>query len=536
VLNSPARKAASASPRARHSKSVLVTLLITLALITVASIAGSSIEAKVSDTSSPTPVSFPLNITAAPDGSVWYTESRDIANNLVQRTSGGTLTKFSIPSSMSDPGGMDTDSNGDIWFTEKAGDGRLVMFDTSGSSFIEYPTPVVGGAPYDVSVALNDDVWFSLRDSDQIGVRRDSGAWGIVDLPAGSEPHGIATGLDENVFIAAPGKDRIYEWTKHGTLRYWGLEAGTNPQDIAVDGTGNVWFSGQDRGRLGRIMPSLQRVEYDLPGESPEPLGLDVARVTGGGHRTDPVLVALTSGVGVVSACGVQGEHTLDSTYHPMDVTVEDDSDAWFTDIRGNRISRIFESTSGLTLVASKALLGFPSGVVLSGTLKDGATPLSGRTIKLLYKEPGDTTWSSLLNVITNGSGAFNLTDFPSRNRAYAANFDGDNVKGKAFSPQPCVEVEPSLSASYNDTVVRPGEKVTVSGSMTPVHSGYSVRLERKVGAVWTKLAESTFPSDGGYSIDWTPTATGEYVVRVTFRGDADNGWVSTSDRIIAVN
>ena len=536
MLNSPARKAASASPGARHSKSVFVTLLITLALITVAGITGSSIEAKVSDTSSPTPVSFPLNITAAPDGSVWYTESRDIANNLVQRTSGGTLTKFPIPSSMSDPGGMDTDSNGDIWFTEKAGDGRLVMFDTSGSSFIEFPTPVAGGAPYDVSVALNDDVWFSLRDSDQIGVRRDSGAWGIVGLNVGAEPHGIAAGLDENVLIAAPAKDRIYEWTKQGTLRYWGLEAGTNPQDIVVDGTGNVWFSGQDRGTLGRIMPSHQRVEYDLPGESSEPLGLDVARVTGSGHRTDPVWVALTSGVGVVSACGVQGEHTLDSTYHPMDVAVEDDFDAWFTDIRGNRISRIFESTSGLTLVASKTLLSYPSGVVLSGTLKDGATPLSGRTIKMLYKEPGDTTWTSLTNLTTSGSGAFNLTDFPSKNRVYAANFSGDNVKGRAFSPQPCVELEPRLSASYSDTVVRPGEQISISGSMTPIHKWSPLRLEVKDGENWRWLAGTAFSANGSYTIKWTPAATGEYVVRVTFRGDADNSWVSTSQRIIAVN
>lgn len=48
----------------------------------------------------PTPNSFPLGVTAAPDGNVWFTESGAAANKIGRITPSGTVTEFPVPSSL----------------------------------------------------------------------------------------------------------------------------------------------------------------------------------------------------------------------------------------------------------------------------------------------------------------------------------------------------------------------------------------------------------------------------------------------------
>jgi virginiamycin B lyase len=56
------------------------------------------------------------NLTAGPDGNIWFTES---AGNYIGRmTLGGTVTRFMVPTAASGPLQIVTGPDSNLWFTE----------------------------------------------------------------------------------------------------------------------------------------------------------------------------------------------------------------------------------------------------------------------------------------------------------------------------------------------------------------------------------------------------------------------------------
>lgn len=68
------------------------------------------------------------------------------------------------------------------------------------------------------------------------------------------------------------------------------------------------------------------------------------------------------------------------------------------------------------------------------------------------------------------------------------------------------------------------GDKVTITGSITPARKGVTVSiLYRLSGAeTWSLLNTVTTNDSGQYSYDWTPTAAGTYDVKARWEGDAN--------------
>lgn len=510
---------------------------ITLAVIgLLLTAAGTFANAAVSTNWAPTPVSFPTELAVSADGAVWFTEARASANNIVRKAPDGTMVRHAIPTEGSLPGSLAFDETGDVWFTERANPGKIGKYSPGSDTFTEYASPSVNGEPFDIAINDDGDAWFTLRAADKIGARFADGTYGQVSLAAGSEPQGIAVDKNGNVWVAATGTDRIYEWTTARTLRYWQLSSGRAPVDIAVDDTGNAWFTERDGGRIGRILPTDARVEYTLASQGTEPFGIAVRRTGTSSHVTEPVWFTQAGAVSSITACGVRGDHALNSTYDPVAVAVDSTGVAWFVDIRGNRIGKVYSGTDGLVMNVSSTLGIYPGSITVSGTLKDGATPIAGRTVKILYRQPSSTGWKTLASLTTNASGAYSKSFAPAKNTQYTANFKGDSTYDPAYSAQKCVEVVPKLSATYSTNTLALGDTLKVTGKLKPAHSGSQVRLEKKSGSTWTKLATATLNSDSLYSLKWKPSATGTYTVRMTFRGDADHRWRSTGSKSINVN
>src|SRR3954471_11695845 len=64
------------------------------------------------------------DMTAGPDGALWFTERRGEAIGRI--TTAGTVTEFPVPTSMEnplpDPQGIVAGPDGALWFTEQSGD------------------------------------------------------------------------------------------------------------------------------------------------------------------------------------------------------------------------------------------------------------------------------------------------------------------------------------------------------------------------------------------------------------------------------
>ena len=70
----------------------------------------------------PTATSQPYDITAGPDGNLWFTE---YAGNKIGRiTPAGVITEINVPAVDSAPYGITAGPDGNIWFAESFG-GRI---------------------------------------------------------------------------------------------------------------------------------------------------------------------------------------------------------------------------------------------------------------------------------------------------------------------------------------------------------------------------------------------------------------------------
>jgi PKD repeat protein len=94
-----------------------------------------------------------------------------------------------------------------------------------------------------------------------------------------------------------------------------------------------------------------------------------------------------------------------------------------------------------------------------------------------------------------------------------------------------------TTSMNVTPSSITRGEKVTITGSISPERQGVTVMiLYRLSGAeTWSVLNTVTTSNNGQYSYDWTPTAAGTYEVKAMWEGDANTVGDESDTKIITV-
>jgi virginiamycin B lyase len=222
-------------------------------------LAGSTaaIQASFTDTF-PTAItagSGPTNITAGPDGNLWFTEFNiDRVARLNLET--GVVTEFTVPGAGSGPAGITSGPDGALWFTE-AGSGEIGRITTAGVVTNEFPLPMATSDPEGITLGPDGGLWFTETGADRIGRISTAGALSTPDfpLPLGAAPSGIGRGPDGNLWFAEGGLDRIGRITPAGVVTEFrsGITAGAQPSGIALGPDGNIWFTENTGNRIGRL-------------------------------------------------------------------------------------------------------------------------------------------------------------------------------------------------------------------------------------------------------------------------------------------
>ena len=304
---------------------------LSLALLPTAASASYSPAGTVTEFSAGvTPGSGPMNITAGPDGNVWFTEN---AGQIGRITPSGTVTEFSTGvSANSLPDGITTGPEGNIWFTEFEG-GRIGRITPSGT-VTEFSTGITpGSAPVGITTGPEGNLWFTespgtdradhpVRHGHRVLYRDHPQQRAIPDhdgpgrqplvhgahwqqdradhpvrhghrvlgrITAGSEPHGITTGPEGNLWFTESGGNRIGRITPSGTVTEFstGISAGGEPRAITTGPDGNLWFTEQNGNRIGRITPSGTVTEFSTGiSASSFPLGIAAAPTATSGSRS----------------------------------------------------------------------------------------------------------------------------------------------------------------------------------------------------------------------------------------------------------
>src|ERR1035437_7873238 len=151
-------------------------------------------------------------ITAGPDGALWFTE--DLGTRIGRITTAGVITEYTGLRPESQPSRIAVGSDGALWFTESSSN-RIGRITTAGV-ITEYSTgQVLGGI-------------------------------------------GIAAGPDGALWFTECSANRIWRITTAGVITEYstGLTAGSLPLGIAAGPDGALWFTEYSGPRIGRLTPA----------------------------------------------------------------------------------------------------------------------------------------------------------------------------------------------------------------------------------------------------------------------------------------
>jgi hypothetical protein len=174
-----------------------------------------------------------------------------------------------------------------------------------------------------------------------------------------------------------------------------------------------------------------------------------------------------------------------------------------------------------LTVHAAANRISFGQAVTFSGVLADGA----GRPVTLLART-GDGSFAPVAKAASDSGGGYVFpVQRPSQSTSYMVTGAG------ARSTVLHEIVRYTLTALPSPATVSAGQTLTFSGTVTPVHAGHPVYLERqdasRVG--FHVVGTGSVAADSSYSILHTFSGAGASTLRIRVPGDSQNGEESSA-------
>jgi streptogramin lyase len=228
--------------------------------------------------------SAPLNL-VLDGGYAWFTAPGRNAIGRVNRTT-GAIDEFAIPTNASYPADLDAAGDGSIWFTERdAGQiAHLVVTSTVDYRVDEYQGPLMeDGRPYGLDVIPGVDsgeiVFFSQPANSKITrFTPQEGKWLDISGQLIEQPFNVVA---ESVTVAW-STDRSgngMDWFTYDTFfkgfQFEVTPENSDPYGLVLGSGGDVWFTQHLAGQLGRLdQPSMDRSYFALPMDRVSPTGI----------------------------------------------------------------------------------------------------------------------------------------------------------------------------------------------------------------------------------------------------------------------
>lgn len=297
-----------------------------------AALPGAFAEIPVIEYPIPTGGSSAWDITAGPDGNMWFTEYE--GQKVGRITPAGIITEFPTPSTFSGPRMITVGPDGNLWFTEL--DRGKVARCTPAGVITEFPTP--NGFPQGIATGPDGRLWIGDGTSIQRATPAEVVAQKFTGFnpPFPGFPFSICVGPDGNLwFTAGNAVSRI---TPTGTITPFPLPTdNAQPLFITAGPDGNVWFAEEKANAIGRITPAGIITEFPLLTPGAAPMGI-CAGPDGNLWFTEREanMIARITPEGVITEFPIPSAGT-----RPLSIAAGADGWLWFTEITGNRIGKI---------------------------------------------------------------------------------------------------------------------------------------------------------------------------------------------------
>jgi streptogramin lyase len=229
----------------------------------------------------------PTSITKGPDGNLWFVLYGDtslfapgpgsaIPGQIGRITAGGVVKVFPAATATSNPVFLTTGPDGNVWFTDTDGSiGRI----TPDGQITEFPVP--NALPYGgIAAGADGNMWFAA--SGAIGRITPNGK--VTLFPTNFCPNvstcALVTGPDGNLWFTDGGNGFIGRITLNGSITKFPTNSW--PLEITAGPDGNLWFTvdstqGNPPSAVGRITPGGS-ITFPIPSTQ----GYDLGGITVG--------------------------------------------------------------------------------------------------------------------------------------------------------------------------------------------------------------------------------------------------------------
>jgi streptogramin lyase len=207
----------------------------------------------------------PHHLALGPDGNLWFTEQAASGNAIGRLnfdSDGGVVTplgvtEFALPNATSYPRDITAGPDGNLWFTEQGGL-RIGRITTGG--FINASTEYTGftGVPLGIAPGPDGNVWFSTQ-SDKVAQITPAGTITEYDVDtAGCVPLVMALGPDDALWYSCYGKSMLGRTDPNDPSNpssHTLIAIDSEPSGIVFGPGEAVWFVQEAARQVGYLVP-----------------------------------------------------------------------------------------------------------------------------------------------------------------------------------------------------------------------------------------------------------------------------------------
>lgn len=179
--------------------------------------------------------------------------------------------------------------------------------------------------------------------------------------------------------------------------------------------------------------------------------------------------------------------------------------------------------TAGTALATDPATtVEYPAVSSVRGRLlDDSGQPLAGRTVAVLQRPMGTTTWA--VRTVTSGADGGVSASGTAVSTDWQLRFDGDPGLAASLGVVTNAPVATALSLAASAASVGYGSFLTLSGPVAPDHAGQAVYVERLTSSGWVDVTSSTLTSASTFSLKFKQRTRGTLSYRVRKAADGNH-------------
>jgi streptogramin lyase len=219
-------------------------------------------------------------ITAGPDGNIWFGVAGANAIGMLNPTT-GAVTEFPIPTANANVQAITAGPGGNLWFTE-SGANAIGMINPTTDVITQFPVPTAAAGLEGITVGPDGNLWFTEQNANAIGMLNPTtDVITQFSLPtAQSEPFAITAGPDGNVWFTEFNAIGTINLTTDAITQFAvpSSSSGNLPLgsgSITAGPDGNLWFAYFNNNAVGMINPTTDAItEYPVPLANPDFVGI----------------------------------------------------------------------------------------------------------------------------------------------------------------------------------------------------------------------------------------------------------------------